>query len=687
MSLTREQMEAFIAKHIHINEEIDVLETGCTLIAYLLDNCQITVPEENRFFVSVNCAGVLGGLWWGRSSLVRDAFATEEHKRGDETLAYTGCLDISHTTPKWENVFSLGFCGLKQRVAAYALKADNTPKQQRFYTQVLKVYDAIDRFLLRAAQAAREQGKEEMAEGILHMTKRAPVTLFEVMQTSIAYYVFQHMFEVTYLRTMGRIDALWYDFRKKESKDNAMQLMADYFAEADRLEAPANMPFTLSCYDVNRNVSVADLTSEILDVYSTSNLTNTKFHLLCGVNTPESIVSKAFSCVQKGKNSIVFMGNETVIKSLEKMGAAPADAANYHVEGCYEAASDGEIPCTTGGRVSIPKALEFALNGGRDMLTGDPVGLATDSQFDSFDALYAEFSRQLSHLCKKSMEVTDLFESRYKQLHCAPILSSTYDYNIENGTDLYCDYGAKYNNSSINALGLATATDSLIAIKKLVFEEKRMTLDQLVEILKSDWKDQEALRIYAKNKLPKYGIGDREADLLAKAITEDLTAFIAGKPNVKGGQWRLGLASIDWRWSFGEKCAASADGRHLGETLSQNASATFGADREGATAHLTSVCAIDATNTPDGTTADIDLHSSAVRGNAGNRVLCAMLKTYFDLGGFSVHFNVLDTDILKRAKEKPQDYPTLQVRLCGWNVLFSSLSDKEKDEFIARSVK
>ena len=194
MSLTREQMEAFIAKHIHINEEIDVLETGCTLIAYLLDNCQITVPEENRFFVSVNCAGVLGRLWWGRSRLVRSAFATEEHQRGDETLAYTGCLDISHTTPKWENVFSLGFCGLKQRVAAYALKADNTPKQQRFYTQVLKVYDAIDRFLLRAAQAAREQGKEEMAEGILHMTKRAPVTLFEVMQTSIAYYVFQHMF-------------------------------------------------------------------------------------------------------------------------------------------------------------------------------------------------------------------------------------------------------------------------------------------------------------------------------------------------------------------------------------------------------------------------------------------------------------------------------------------------------------
>ena len=147
------------------------------------------------------------------------------------------------------------------------------------------------------------------------------------------------------------------------------------------------------------------------------------------------------------------------------------------------------------------------------------------------------------------------------------------------------------------------------------------------------------------------------------------------------------MFSIDWRWSFGEKTAASADGRLSGETLSQNTSASFGADTEGATAHLLSAAVIDTSRTPDGAIVDIDLHSSAVRGENGLRALVTSLRTYLKLGGFGVHYNVLDTEILKDAKENPEKYPNLQVRLCGWNVLFSSLSEKEKDEFIARSIK
>ena len=147
------------------------------------------------------------------------------------------------------------------------------------------------------------------------------------------------------------------------------------------------------------------------------------------------------------------------------------------------------------------------------------------------------------------------------------------------------------------------------------------------------------------------------------------------------------MFSIDWRWDFGLKTAASANGRHSGETLSQNTSASFGADKEGATAHLISAARIDMSKTPNGAIVDIDLHSSAVQGENGITALVSSLKTYFELGGFAVHYNVLDTDILIDAKKNPEKYPSLQVRLCGWNVLFSTLSEKEKDEFIARSMK
>ena len=189
----------------------------------------------------------------------------------------------------------------------------------------------------------------------------------------------------------------------------------------------------------------------------------------------------------------------------------------------------------------------------------------------------------------------------------------------------------------------------------------------------------------AKNKFPKFGTGDLETDAMARQIVDVLAKKISGRPNKKGGIYRLGLFSINWRWDFGRACAASADGRRAGDTVSQNTSATFGADREGATAHLTSVASLDTSNTPNGAIVDIDLHSSAVSGKNGLWALASMLKAYFAQGGFAVHYNVLNTDSLKDAAAHPEKYPNLQVRLCGWNVLFSSLSDVEKAEFIARS--
>ena len=267
------------------------------------------------------------------------------------------------------------------------------------------------------------------------------------------------------------------------------------------------------------------------------------------------------------------------------------------------------------------------------------------------------------------------------------MLSATYQSALDRGADLYAGYAAKYNSSSLNAIGLGTAADSLAAIRRLVYEDGVMTLAELRDLLAADWAGKEPLRLAIRNRYPKYGMGDKKTDLLAKGIIEALSGQINGRPNVKGGHWRLGTFSINWRWELGAKTAASADGRHAGDTLSQNTSASFGADKEGATAHLISAAVFDSVHTPNGSVVDIDLHSSAVRGEAGIESLMATLETYFAMGGFSVHYNILDTETLKKAKQNPADYPNLQVRLCGWNVLFSSLSEAEKDEFIARSVR
>ncbi len=687
MSLNREELLEYAIQNFEVGKNDDVLVLDCKNIVYLLENCEITVPENNRFFVEVNCIGVQNEVCRKRAEQYYCDIVENGFSIGNETLAYTGTYDFSHTTAEWESVISLGIFGLKNRISVYAQKNNDDKKKQRFYNELLKVYDAALRFMKRASEVAEKKGKKEMAAGIANLTENTPQNLFEAMQTSIIYYVLQHMFDGTYLRTLSRLDSLFYPYFKNESQEIAGKLVLDYLKEIDTLKAPSNIPFAIGGTDEDGNSLINELSYVFLETYKIAKTNNTKFHLLCEDNTPTDIIESAFKGIRAGDNSIVFMSDSKIIESLEKIGIKHNDAVNYHVVGCYECGGEGELTSSCNARVNLPMALELALNDGKTMLTDRQAGLLNSGCFDSFEALYAEFVRQLVYMCNCAMKMTDLCEAHYYQIHSAPILSGTYISALEKGGDLYCDYTAKYNNSSVNGIGLATAVDSLVAIKKLVYDDKIVTLDNLIEILKSNWKNHEALRLMVKNKFPKFGLNEESTNKMAKDIVDVMHKTIVGKPNVKGGIYRLGLFSINWRWEFGEKTWASADGRLAGETLSQNTSASFGADKNGATAHLLSVTEIDASQTPNGTIVDIDLHSSAVKGENGLKALTSTLKTYFELGGFAVHYNVLDTEVLKEAKLNPEKYPNLQVRLCGWNVLFSSLNEKEKDEFIARSIR
>lgn len=687
MALTREELLDYAEKHIDPGEEIDVLKSDCDIIEFLLDNCKITIPKGNRFFVNVNCEGIPNYVLEKRAQKYSFEIVNSGLSDGQEALAFTGSYDFSHTTAEWESVISLGISGLKKRITEYAGNNKNNEKKQCFYYHILRVYNAALRFIKRASCVAMKSGKTEMSQGLVNLLDNAPNSLFEAMQTSIVYYKLQQIFDGTALRTLGRLDKLFYPYFLKEDEKKAKELVMDYIKEIDSFKTGSNIPFAIGGTDMNGNSLINELSYIFLEVYRKVQPAYTKFHLLCSDNIPADIIEKAFEAVRDGNNSIVFMSDKKIIESLEKMGEAHQDAINYHVVGCYECGGNNELTCSCNARVNLPKALELTLNNGKDMLTDKLIGLENNGNFDSYEKLYTEFKRQLKYLCNCSMRATDLYEKHYNMIHSAPILSGAYTSALEKGGDLYCDYTAKYNNSSVNAIGLATVVDSLAAIKKLVFEDKVITLERFIDILKTNWKGEEQLRLIIRKKFPKFGLGDKKTDTITKNIVEVLSDTISGKPNVKGGVYRLGLFSIDWRWGFGEKTAASPDGRLAGETISQNTSASFGADKEGATAHLISVTAIDASNTPNGTIVDIDLHSSAVQGENGIKTLAAALKTYFELGGFAVQYNILDTEVLKKAKMNPRDYPNLQVRLCGWNVLFSSLSDKEKDEFIARSVK
>ena len=658
----------------------DVTAVDAQIIAYLLENCEFTFPESAVFFGNCNCETITRQITWRRQSRIcGDAF-TEENRNAVSARAYSGDPDFGHTAPLWDDILTLGLPGLRARVLELSPDPDSV-----FVRAELLVLDAASAFLKRIAPIAAEAGKTKLANGLIHLADHAPETLFQAMQLMFVYYTLQHHFEGTNLRTLGRLDRLLAPFAAKEDPAAVRELVRDFMREIDTLRAPANIPFMLCGSDEAGQDLTNEMSRLILQTYTELKPTNTKFHILCTPGTPKDFIRDALVSVKNGANSIVFMNDSLVIDSLRKLGETHEAAVNYSVVGCYECGGAEETACTCNARLNLPKALELALHGGRDALTGEKIGADTDNKYPTFEALYSGFRTQIRYLIGQALAITDRYEEKYARLHASPFFTATYPTCLRNGADVYCGYSAAYNNSSLNAIGLATAVDSLAAIRKLVYEDRRMTLDEVISVLDSNWAEQTVLQGIIRKKFPKYGNGDPAVDVLAAAVVKDLSDAVNNVPNAKGGVYRLGLFSIDWRLDYGAHTAASADGRAKGEALSQNTGASFGADREGATAHLHSVTAIDASDTANGCIVDLDLHSSSVQGENGTEVLASTLKTYLEKGGYAIHYNVLDTDTLEDAKVHPENYPNLQVRLCGWNVKFTELSRTAQDEFIRRS--
>ena len=661
------------------------LYTNAKIIAFLLDNCDIHIPADAYFFVDTNLKGyenrILRKILDDRTAKL-PPYRTQKNIEAIESCAYYGSQDLGHTAPDWNCIFQLGLGGLKQRV----LNRAGTPLHPMFVASELLVLDSAERFALRAAQKAKSEGRTQMAEGLRHLSQHPPRNLFEALQLTLFYYTLQQYFEAVDVRTMGRLDRLLLPFANLESNQEYVQTLCDrYIVELDALKATANMPFALGGSDYNGKSTLNAISYILLDAYRKAKLPNVKLHILCTPDMPDVFLRLCMESIKEGANSLVFINDPVMITGLCKLGIDPQDAQNYDIVGCYEACAHGEIPCSCSTRVNIVKALEYTLHCGKDMLTGYQLGLPIKPDFPTFSALYDTFCANLISLCEEAMSLTNAAESRVAWRYAAPLLSSTLAECINRGGDIYCNNAARYNNSSLMAIGLGTVVDSLFAIRTIVYEKHILSLEQLIAILDANWDGQAALRNFLRNKLPKYGIGNPLVDAIAVDISQRLSAAVNGTPNGRGGVYRLGLFSIDWRTTWGKHTGASADGRYAGDSLSQNASASFGMDKEGPTGQILTVTALPGEDAVNGCVLDLEMHSSAVSGENGTNALLATLKTFLQKGGQTVHYNILDTETLKDAQLHPEKHPNLQVRVCGWNAEFVKMTTSEQDEFIHRS--
>lgn len=623
-----------------------------------------------------------------------------ENKDAVDGLCYTGGADFGHTSPDWDAILSLGLVGLIKRLEdAKDAHRNLTPEQATFYACAIDTLRATIRFVTRLADATdalAQGGNEKMrlvSDSLRHLTESAPSTLLEAMQLMMIWYNLQCNVERDAVRSLGGLDRLLFPFYRDDlasgrlTDAEARELFRYFMLKCFAMQVTANIPF----YIGGRNADCSDacnaLTSLIVDEYIKLDIDDPKIHVRYHKDFSKDILRVILASIRDGRNSFVFLNDEVVEDSLVALGEDRADARNYTVIGCYEPAALGkEIPCTCAGRVSLPKAVLTVMHGGVDLYSGKNVGTvdANPDSYADFDSFYAACKRQISAFVDRAAELIIAHERQFPELNPAPLFSSSLSDCVKRGSDAYAG-GAKYNNTAINTICIASTVDALIAIKKLVFEEKRLKLSEFAKILQNDWAGHEELRQTILKKLPKYGNGIPEVDALAADVVNFTASCINGRPNGRGGVFRCGFFSIDYRLTFGERTGATADGRRAGEPLSKNMCAVTAMDKEGVTALIHSATEIDYTNTPNGTVLDLVLYSGATEGDAGVSAMEALVKTFMERRGFAVQINVLSPEILRAAQADPEKYATLQVRLCGWNVYFTALTRVEQDEFIRQT--
>ncbi len=265
----------------------------------------------------------------------------------------------------------------------------------------------------------------------------------------------------------------------------------------------------------------------------------------------------------------------------------------------------------------------------------------------------------------------------------APFLSLLIDDCIAKGKD-YHDGGARYNTTYIQGVGLGSITDSLTAIRYHVFDQRTLSMDDLLAALRADFVGHESLRQTLLHRTPKYGNDDDYADGVMRAVFEAYFRAVDGRPNTKGGQYHINLLPTTVHVYFGPVIGALPDGRKAGMPLSEGISPVQGADRRGPTAVLKSAAKMDHVRT-GGTLLNQKFNPSLLKTEEGLDKFVQLIRTYFRLDGHHIQFNVVDVATLRAAQEHPEEYRSLIVRVAGYSDYFCDLTRALQDEIIART--
>jgi formate C-acetyltransferase len=566
--------------------------------------------------------------------------------------------------------------------------------------------DEAQRLAIIEGDSKRKKELERIADVCSRVPEEPPRDFWEALQT----YWFYHLGVVTELNTWdsfnpGRIDQHWNGFYQRDlanaslDREGAKELLEAFWVKFNNQPAPPKTAITeeqsgtyqdfalLNVGGIKPDGSdaVNDLSYLILDVVKEMKLIQPSACIQVSNVNPDGFLKHALYVVKEGFGQPSIFNTDVIIKEFLHAGKSLADARAGGPSGCVTISGFGKESCTLTGYMNWPKILELALHGGVDPSTGRQVGLNLGDHcgFTSFEEVFDSYVRQLNYFVDLKIKGNNIIERLYAEVLPSPFMSIIVDDCIERSRD-YHNGGPRYNVTYIQGVGIGTVTDSLSAIKHHVYGEGTMSLNEIIDAVDGDFED-ERIRQLLLNRTPRYGNDDNRADDIAVAIFNAYYDALNGRPNTKGGKYRVNLLPTTVHIYFGRITGASPDGRKAGDPVSDGISPVHGADRNGPTAVIKSTAKIDHSRT-GGTLLNQKFLPSIFESDENIDKVLQLVRSYFKLDGHHIQFNVVDEKTLRDAQAHPDKHMDLIVRVAGYSDYFVDIGKELQEEIIARTV-
>ena len=635
---------------------------------------------------------------------------------------------VAHQVGGYHNVVHHGLVRV-EGIAQNALKSGARPDgsaltedNRAFYQSLLVTIDGIRKMAANLAAEAqlasrqsnitpeRKEELERMADACLHVPYLPARTFYEGLQSCWLVHIAMIIEDFEQGMSFGRLDRILLPLYRQDieagrlTPESAVELMASFGLKtcetiplySDRIDRffsgnGVAQGITVGGVDENGNDTTNELSGLILDAYAQILTREPALHVRVHDQSPRWFIEDAARIIQLGTGKPSLFGDAAIIKALEGAGMTTEHARDYAVIGCVEMASQGRTYNSSDAALfNLPLCLELALNGGNRMLglkiPGITFGAKTlpPEKLTTFDHVLHAFAMQVDHAIDEMVRVITWIEDAYKIHRTTPVNSMVTEGCLDTGLDVTWG-GALYDLTSIQVAGLADTGDSLYALKRLVFNEKRYTLPEFVDILQHNFLGHETLQKELSIKFPRYGNNDPDADAMTQTAADVYSDSIRRYKNSRGGQYVPGVYSMTCHVGFGNITGALPNGRLAGERLSNGLSPSDGSDRHGPTAMLNSAAGLDSSKWANCCALNLKFDAQSVQDERGRKILADLFTAYFKQGGMQLQVNVLDADILREAKENPSMHRGLVVRVAGYCAYFHDLQPAVQDEIIERT--